>query len=481
MTIHTSALSGRPLDQGPRAADERGSSHFAAELQRLRPLQGRITKRRQIVMRLYILDLYAIIGAFVIASILRHGSPDIGQLSATLGTILPVYFAITLHNNAHDAEIVDAPFRSCRLAATAFVIAAVSLLLFAFFMKIGTEFSRLMVGMGCAMSIVFMTGGRILIARWARKLVGPEPYAILCLHDGVPIGRDAGSGAVDARACGVRPVMNDLDSINRLAALATGMDRAIVYCHREVREDWCALLRSLEIPTEVAAPELNGLLPLSLHRRSGETTLQLSSGALAWNHRAVKRLFDLCVVLAALPFFLVATLVLGLLIKLESRGPVFFKQKRFGRGNRPFNIYKFRSMRAEASDARGDRSTSRSDERITRIGRFIRRTSLDELPQLINVLRGEMSIVGPRPHAEGSRAENQLFWDIDTRYWHRHTVKPGMTGLAQIRGFRGATEVKADLLHRLQADLEYVANWSLLGDIRIVIQTFAVLLHKNAF
>src|SRR3546814_5934722 len=113
-------------------------------------------------------------------------------------------------------------------------------------------------------------------------------------------------------------------------------------------------------------------------------------------------------------------LAVAIAIKLESRGSVFFRQERLGRGNRLFLVYKFRSMRVEKCDENGDRSTARDDDRITRVGQFIRRTSIDELPQLWNVLRGEMSLVGPRPHALGSRAGGALFWDVDRRYWYRH-------------------------------------------------------------
>src|SRR3546814_2543983 len=119
-----------------------------------------------------------------------------------------------------------------------------------------------------------------------------------------------------------------------------------------------------------------------------------------------------------------------------------------GRGNRIFRILKFRSMRVEATDANGARSASRDDDRITRVGKFIRATSIDELPQLINVLSGEMSLVGPRPHALGSTAGNELFWRVDRQYWHRHALKPGITGLAQIRGFRGATHPKHAIVNR---------------------------------
>ena len=181
------------------------------------------------------------------------------------------------------------------------------------------------------------------------------------------------------------------------------------------------------------------------------------------------------------PVWGVVMLLVAAAIVLESPGPVLFRQTRVGRGNAMFNILKFRSMRAEASDMQGRRSTGRGDDRITRVGAFIRRTSIDELPKLINVIRSEMSIVGPRPHALGSLAGDKLFWEVDGRYWHRHACKPGLTGLAQVRGFRGATHLEDDLVNRLQADLEYLENWSIWRDFKIILMTFQVIIHRNAY
>jgi lipopolysaccharide/colanic/teichoic acid biosynthesis glycosyltransferase len=144
-------------------------------------------------------------------------------------------------------------------------------------------------------------------------------------------------------------------------------------------------------------------------------------------------------------------------------------------------MFKFRSMREEKLDHDGDQSTARDDDRITGIGAYIRRTSIDELPQLLNVLTGDMSIVGPRPHAIGSQANNKYFWEVDRKYWQRHCLKPGLTGLAQVRGHRGATDVEKDLTDRLQSDLEYIAGWSLRRDIGIVLRTVMVLKHDNAY
>nr|WP_197283129.1 sugar transferase [Novosphingobium sp. ST904] len=139
-------------------------------------------------------------------------------------------------------------------------------------------------------------------------------------------------------------------------------------------------------------------------------------------------------------------------------------------------------MKVETQDLHGSQLTrGRDDDRITRVGRFIRATSIDELPQLIDVLLGHMSIVGPRPHALGAKAGDQLYWEVDAAYWHRHAVKPGLTGLAQVRGFRGTTFVDTDLRNRLESDLEYVRNWSLSGDIRIVCRTVMALSGKSAF
>jgi lipopolysaccharide/colanic/teichoic acid biosynthesis glycosyltransferase len=168
-------------------------------------------------------------------------------------------------------------------------------------------------------------------------------------------------------------------------------------------------------------------------------------------------------------------------VKLQDRGPVFFVQRRMGRGNRFFNMYKFRSMTQALGDATGSVSASKDDKRITPVGRFIRKTSIDELPQLFNVLLGDMSLVGPRPHATGSLAGDKLFWEVDLRYWQRHSLKPGLSGLAQVRGFRGATDHESDLVNRLQADLEYLEGWTIMRDIQIILLTMRVLVHDRAF
>ncbi|WP_130619735.1 undecaprenyl-phosphate glucose phosphotransferase [Dyella amyloliquefaciens] len=172
-------------------------------------------------------------------------------------------------------------------------------------------------------------------------------------------------------------------------------------------------------------------------------------------------------------------LLIALCVKLSSAGPVFFKQRRHGLGGREFEVLKFRSMRMHA-EAKGEVTQARRDDaRVTPLGRFLRSSSLDELPQLINVLRGDMSIVGPRPHAV---EHNRQFSEKLQGYMQRHGVKPGMTGLAQIRGFRGETDTTEKMAMRVQCDIQYIKHWSIWVDLKIIFCTPFILLRRtNAY
>jgi lipopolysaccharide/colanic/teichoic acid biosynthesis glycosyltransferase len=162
---------------------------------------------------------------------------------------------------------------------------------------------------------------------------------------------------------------------------------------------------------------------------------------------------------------------------------VLFKQKRYGFNNDLIEVYKFRSMYANASDAMADRLVTKDDPRVTRVGRFIRKTSLDELPQLFNVvLKGNLSLVGPRPHAVNAKAETRLYNEAVDGYFARHRVKPGITGWAQINGWRGETDTDEKIQRRVEHDLAYIEGWSVLFDLYIVARTpFALLNAENAY
>jgi lipopolysaccharide/colanic/teichoic acid biosynthesis glycosyltransferase len=158
---------------------------------------------------------------------------------------------------------------------------------------------------------------------------------------------------------------------------------------------------------------------------------------------------------------------------------VIYRQRRHAVDNREFEIYKFRTMTWMQPDGMQQlRQTSRDDARVTAVGRFLRSTSMDELPQLFNVLQGDMSLVGPRPHAVDMRTENRLGSDITDIYAHRHRVKPGITGWSQVNGARGATDTTAQLQRRVELDLYYIDNWSLLLDLRILLKTVRVVLDR---
>jgi lipopolysaccharide/colanic/teichoic acid biosynthesis glycosyltransferase len=176
-------------------------------------------------------------------------------------------------------------------------------------------------------------------------------------------------------------------------------------------------------------------------------------------------------------------LLVALAIKLESRGPVFFKQRRYGFNNELVEVYKFRSMYSEFTDPTAKKLVVKDDPRVTRVGRFIRKTSLDELPQLLNVVfAGNLSLVGPRPHAVNAKAEDHLYDEAVDGYFARHRVKPGITGWAQINGWRGETDSREKIQRRVEHDLYYIENWSILFDIYILMRTpFAVLGMESAY
>jgi Undecaprenyl-phosphate glucose phosphotransferase len=172
--------------------------------------------------------------------------------------------------------------------------------------------------------------------------------------------------------------------------------------------------------------------------------------------------------------------MISLAVWLDSPGPLIFRQRRHGWNNSEFEVFKFRTMRWEPHGlANRLRQTQRNDPRVTRIGVFLRRTSLDELPQLFNVLRGEMSLVGPRPHPVVMRTEERLCHEIAADYAHRHRVKPGITGWAQINGYRGATETAEQVRRRIALDIEYIERWSLFLDLKILVLTPIKLIFDN--
>ena len=195
-----------------------------------------------------------------------------------------------------------------------------------------------------------------------------------------------------------------------------------------------------------------------------------------------KRIFDVCFSALGLIVFSPLMLAAAMAIRMGSKGPVLFKQRRYGFNNEVIEVFKFRSMYHETADPEAKQVVTRGDARVTRIGRFMRKTSIDELPQLFNVLRGDLSLVGPRPHAVNAHTENKLWDEVVDGYFARHKVKPGVTGWAQVNGWRGEVDTPLKIRERVNCDLYYIENWSLMLDMYILLITPMKLINtENAY
>jgi len=228
----------------------------------------------------------------------------------------------------------------------------------------------------------------------------------------------------------------------------------------------------------VPVDALNSLASLQIAEFDNLQTIQVYRPPLSLFELCVKRAFDFILALVGLVMLSPLFLIVSIAIKFDTQGPVFFRNTRHGFNNEKIRILKFRSMTTTEDGAKFTQAT-KDDPRVTSIGRILRRTNIDELPQLINVLRGEMSLVGPRPHAT---AHNELFSDIIAPFSRRHNVKPGITGWAQVNGFRGETDVLEKMQRRIEYDLYYIDNWSFLFDLKIMFMTlFSKRAYLNAY
>lgn len=448
------------------------------------PIAPSLERRRlRAYVMMMLVDAILLHLSFALAGLIYEGTWWKPSVMLAAQVLLPVFFTIALYNESYGGKALGNWIFASKRALTALLISAALLNFVAFYTKSNAEFSRGSVTLGLILSALAIVAMRRVISFAIERFWGGRTMNHLVIDDGGPDFALEKGDLITAKEHSLDPTSQDPFMLDRLGKLLQNQDKVVISTPHERREHWAFLLKSTGVYGEIVSDPAHALGAMGVHRYEDQdrTTLVVSTGPLGLRSRILKRMFDVVVAGSALVALSPLLLFVALKIKLQDGGPVLFVQRRLGRGNQFFNMLKFRSMKVDKSDADGDRSASREDDRVTKVGRFIRRTSIDELPQLINVLKGDMSIVGPRPHALGSQANDKYFWEVDAQYWQRHSLKPGLTGLAQVRGHRGATEEEKDLTDRLQSDLEYISGWSLRRDIEIVFATVFVLRHDNAF
>jgi Undecaprenyl-phosphate glucose phosphotransferase len=374
------------------------------------------------------------------------------------------------------------------------------LLAIAFFDKITDQYSRLWIGYWFVIGVAMSGAARLAVGTYLGRrrrsgtlsidvaIVGCEPFARQVMQQITWPGelevRVVGTFAPYLTAPAGTGLAADatVDGLLRLAR-KTHIDEIIVHLPEKRDTEFGTMLHKLgELPVNVnLCPDLSDLpiSPRKLTILRDTFMINVFERPLSGWSAVLKRVEDILLSGTLLLFCLPLMLLVALAIKLDSAGPVFFRQLRFGFNNNPITVLKFRTMVAEAAKDPFARQARRDDPRVTRVGRFLRQTSLDELPQLINVLKGDMSLIGPRPHAI---AHNEYYAEIIDGYLRRHRVKPGITGWAQVNGLRGETATVDAMHDRVKHDLYYIENWSLAFDCWILLRTLTVgFIHRNAY
>ena len=376
-----------------------------------------------------------------------------------------------------------------------------------FFAKAGDQFSRAWLGTFYVLGLLTLIISRrilfLLVRRWTNQgrldrrtvVVGADATGEALLKS-LAIQRDSDVRVVgvfddrgDARSaasCNGVPKLGAVDDIVEFAR-RTRVDLVIFSLPISAESRILEMLKKLWVlPVDIRLSAHTNKLrfrPRSYSYIGNVPVLDIFDRPIADWDVVMKWVFDKLV--GALALICVAPIMalVAIAIKLESRGPVLFKQRRYGFNNELVEIYKFRSMYADKADLTASKLVTKNDPRVTRVGRFIRKTSLDELPQLFNVVfAGNLSLVGPRPHAVHAKAEDRLYDEAVDGYFARHRVKPGITGWAQVNGWRGETNSHEKIQRRVEFDLYYIENWSILLDIYILALTpFALLRTESAY
>ena len=376
-----------------------------------------------------------------------------------------------------------------------------------FFLKVSSEFSRVWLASWYVGGFVLLLASRYVVARLTRRWVrtGRLERRAVIVGGGAPaealIREIEQQPYNDIRICGIFDDRDDVRSPPVVAGVhKLGNTDALIEFARVAHLD--LMIVTLPITAEQRVLQmLRKLWVLPIDIRLSAHTNQLRFRPRAYSYigsvpmldlfdrpindwdKVAKRTFDIVFSLLGIIIFSPIMLATAIAIKIDSPGPIIFKQQRYGFNNEIIKVWKFRSMYADQSDPAARKLVTKGDPRVTRVGRFIRKTSIDELPQFFNALMGTLSLVGPRPHAVSALANNQLYNEVVDGYFARHRVKPGVTGWAQINGWRGETDSEEKILKRTEFDLYYIENWSLAFDLKILLLTPVRLLlnSENAY
>ncbi len=396
--------------------------------------------------------------------------------------------------------------RSFTRIVFAWTVVMAGMMALAFFSKVSADFSRVWIASWYASGLVALFGERLALSflakRWIREgrlyrravIVGGGPEAeqlIKALEASadtdiriVGIFDDRGPDRVSPLIAGY-PKLGNIDELVEFARHSR-LDLLVVSLPVTAEKRLLELLKKLWVlPVDIRLSAHTNKLrfrPRTYSYIGNVPFIDISDKPIAdWDY-VKKWLFDKIVATLALVALAPLMGLIALAIKLDSKGPVLFRQKRLGFNNEQIDVFKFRTMYADATDAEASKLVTKDDPRVTRVGRILRKTSLDELPQFFNVAKGDLSLVGPRPHALKAKAADKLYADAVDGYFARHRVKPGVTGWAQINGWRGETDTQEKIQRRVEHDLYYIENWSVTFDLYILLMTpFALLKGDNAY
>ncbi len=421
-----------------------------------------------------------------------------------LGAFLTIVFVQAL--DGYDIITLRSFIAQSSKVITGFALSMLVLMVIAFFAKITLDISRVWFGSWFVLGSAFLISLRAILSVYIKRLTSEgrlERRAVI-VGGGEPAAELIRSlearDATDIRICGIfddrtddrsppvvagYPKLGNVGQLVKFARMAR-INMLIVTLPLSAESRVLQLLKKLWVlPVDIRLSAHTNKLrfrPRSYSYEGSVPFLDLFDKPIADWDAVMKRTFDIFFSIAGIILFSPIMLATAIAIKLESKGPVIFQQKRYGFNNETVNVLKFRSMYHEMADPDAKVVVTRNDPRVTKVGRFIRKTSIDELPQLFNVLRGTLSLVGPRPHAVNAHTKDQLWDEVVDGYFARHKVKPGVTGWAQINGWRGEVDNEEKIRQRTNHDLYYIENWSLLLDLYIVFITpIRLMKTENAY